>query len=283
MREALFYKDIGEKRVQCVLCPHYCRVKDGDAGFCGARRNTGGKLYSLNYGRVAAVALDPIEKKPLYHYHPGEFVLSVGTVGCNLSCLFCQNWSISKEMQSPTEPMTPEEVIEKTKRLNSFGIAYTYNEPFMWYEFILETAKLAKRAGLENVLVTNGYVNKEPLKELLPFIDAMNIDIKSIEDGFYRKICSGSVEEVLATIKESVRNCHVELTNLIIPTLNDSDENFIRLTDWIHENAGERVPLHFSRYFPCYKMTIPPTPVETLRRAEAIAKKKLKYVYLGNI
>ncbi|HAJ57764.1 MAG TPA: AmmeMemoRadiSam system radical SAM enzyme [Candidatus Omnitrophica bacterium] len=283
MKEALFYKNTGGTDVQCFLCPHFCRIKDGGIGFCGVRKNTGGLLYTLNYGRVAAMALDPIEKKPLYHYHPGEFILSVGTVGCNLSCLFCQNWSIAKEVQAPTEPMTSEEIVEKARQLNSFGIAYTYNEPFIWYEFVLETAKLARRAGLQNVLVTNGYVTLKPLKGLLPFIDAMNIDIKSIEDEFYRKTCSGTVAEVLETIKTSVKNCHVELTNLIIPTLNDSDENFTRLVDWIYENLGRDVPLHFSRYFPCYKMTIPPTPIEALKRAEGIAKKKLKYVYLGNV
>ncbi|MBI5872573.1 MAG: AmmeMemoRadiSam system radical SAM enzyme [Candidatus Omnitrophica bacterium] len=283
MKEALFYKNTGGTTLQCFLCPHFCSIKDGGIGFCGVRQNKDGKLYTVNYGRIAAIALDPIEKKPLYHYHPGEFIFSIGTVGCNLSCLFCQNWSIAKEVQAPTEPMTSEEIIEKAKQLNSFGIAYTYNEPFIWYEFVLETARLAKKAGLENVLVTNGYVSPEPLKELLPFIDAMNIDIKSMEDGFYKKVCSGSVAEVLETVKTSARSCHVELTNLVIPTLNDSDENFTKLVDWIYESVGADVPLHFSRYFPCYKMTIAPTPKETLKRAEAIAKKKLKYVYLGNI
>jgi pyruvate formate lyase activating enzyme len=282
-QEASYYKKIDAATVQCFLCPHECRIREGQAGFCGVRQNEGGKLEALNYGRVASVALDPIEKKPLYRYHGGETILSVGTVGCNLSCLFCQNWSISKEVQTPTEPMTSREVVAKAKELGSFGIAYTYNEPFMWFEFVLETARLARKEKLENVLVTNGYVNPRPLEELLPYIDAMNIDIKSMEDAFYRKVCSGSVAEVLATIKMSAKICHVELTNLIIPTLNDSDDHFKKLTDWIYENLGPDVPLHFSRYFPCYKMTLSPTPKATLERAAAIARKKLTHVYLGNI
>jgi pyruvate formate lyase activating enzyme len=283
MKEALFYEKGDGSLVRCFLCPHFCRIKEGGIGFCGVRKNIGGELFSLNYGRVASIALDPVEKKPLYRFHPGEYVLSAGTVGCNLSCLFCQNWSLSKEVNAPTEAMTSEELIVKAKQLDSFGIAYTYNEPFIWYEFVVETAQKAREQGLKNVLVTNGYVTLEPLKKLLPYIDAMNIDIKSIRNEFYQKVCSGSVKEVLETIKTSAQHCHVELTNLIIPTLNDSEKDITDLTDWIYENCGEAVPLHFSRYFPCYKMTLPPTPKETLVRAEKIARKKLKYVYLGNI
>ncbi len=283
MKEALFYTKIEENTVKCSLCPHFCVIRDGGTGFCGVRKNKGGTLYTANYGRVSSMALDPVEKKPLYHFHPGEFILSVGTVGCNLSCLFCQNWSIAKEVGAPTEPATSQELVKRAKELGSFGIAYTYNEPFIWYEFVYETAQLAKKEGLANVLVTNGYVTPEPLEQLLPYIDAMNIDIKSIEDDFYKKVCSGRVAEVLETVRVSAKRCHVELTNLIIPTLNDSDGNFQKLTDWIYENVGPDVPLHFSRYFPCYKMTLPPTPKETLMRAECIAKKKLNHVYLGNI
>lgn len=282
-KEALFYKKISETETQCFLCPHLCRIKEGKVGFCGVRISKAGRLYSLNYGRAASVALDPIEKKPLYHFHPGEFILSVGTIGCNLSCLFCQNWSISKEVKTPTEPMTSSALIARAVELGSFGIAYTYNEPFIWYEFVRESAQAAQEAGLKNVLVTNGYVSPGPLKELLPFIDAANIDLKSIRDEFYRKVCSGTVAPVLATIRAMKAVCHVELTNLLIPTLNDSDQELSALVDWICDNAGADCPLHFSRYFPCYKMTLPPTPVSTLKRAAAIAKKKLKHVYLGNV
>jgi pyruvate formate lyase activating enzyme len=266
LKEASYYKLSDEKNIRCFLCPHQCLIPEGKTGFCGVRRHQGGKLYALNYSRVASLALDPIEKKPLYHFHPGSFILSAGTIGCNLSCLFCQNWSISKEVAAPTQPVTSRELVRQAQKQNSLGIAYTYNEPFIWFEFVLETARMAREAGLKNVLVTNGYVSPEPLKEILPLIDAANIDIKSIRDEFYKSHCSGRVDEVLETVKTMCRSCHVELTNLLIPTLN-----------------GDKVPLHFSRYFPCYKMTIPSTPLDTLYRAEAIAKKKLKYVYLGNI
>ena len=250
---------------------------------CGVRENQKGKLYSLIYEEITSVALDPIEKKPLYQFHSGESILSIGTKGCNLSCRFCQNWTISKDLNTPTEKLTSEFIIERAKQLNSFGIAYTYNEPFIWYEFVLDTAKLARKQGLKNILVTNGYVNLEPLKNILPFIDAMNIDLKSIEDKFYVNVCGGKLTPVLDVIKESSNHCHIELTNLIIPTLNDSEENLIKLVDWVYGNLGDSVPLHFSRYFPCYKLDIPPTPIATLKKAEDIAKKKLKFVFLGNV
>ena len=174
-------------------------------------------------------------------------------------------------------------MIDKAKECKSFGIAYTYNEPFIWYEFVLEMAKLAKKNSLKNVLVTNGYVNMDPLEEMLPYIDAMNIDLKSFDDEFYAKACKGSLKPVLDVIKRSHESCHIELTNLIIPTLNDSEEVIRKMVDWICTNLGEDVPLHFSRYFPCYQMSLLPTPVETLKKAEKIAKEKLKYVYLGNV
>jgi len=283
MKESLYYEFLPNKRVKCLLCPHNCTISESKTGFCGVRKNIEGKLYSLIYGRITSIALDPVEKKPLYHWHPGEFILSVGTKGCNFKCGFCQNWTISQDMSCPTEEVTSEYLIKETKRLNSFGIAYTYNEPFIWYEFVLDTAKLAKKEGLENILVTNGYINLEPLEEILPYINAANIDLKSMEDSFYRKICGGRLEPVLEVIKRVHRSCHIELTNLVIPELNDKEENFIKLVDWVYENLGSQVPLHFSRYFPCYKFSIPSTSIEILKRAEEIAKRKLKYVYLGNV
>lgn len=283
MKEALFYEALPNNKVKCLLCPHNCLILPEKVGFCGVRYNQKGKLNSLIYEQVSSTALDPIEKKPLYHYHPGEYILSVGTRGCNLACLFCQNWSISQDKNAPTQHITSEELIRQAKRYKSFGIAYTYNEPFIWFEFVLDTAVLAKRAGLENVLVTNGYINTKPLDKILPYIDAMNIDLKSIENEFYQRICQGSLEPVLETIKKAVKNCHIELTNLIVPSLNDKEENFISLVDWVYENLGSEVPLHFSRYFPCYKMDLPSTPLLTLRKAEEIARKKLRYVYLGNV
>jgi len=282
MKEALYYKRAGAG-VNCLLCPQRCKIPEGKTGFCKVRRNKGGRLYSLIYGETTSIALDPIEKKPLYHFHPGAQILSLGTKGCNLSCRFCQNWTISQDPNCPTRPITPKETIAKAKKVDSIGIAYTYNEPFIWYEFIADTARLAREAGFKNVLVTNGFVNQEPLKELLPLIDAMNIDLKSMDDSFYIQHCRGSLYPVLETIKTASKTCHIELTNLVIPTLNDTDEHFERLVDWVEKNAGPQVPLHFSRYFPCNKMDIPPTHIDTLRRAEKIAKTKLKHVHLGNV
>lgn len=283
MHEALYYDKISGTKVHCRLCPHECVIADGKHGICGVRVNDGGKLYSEVYGKMTSIAVDPIEKKPFYHYHPGQYILSLGTRGCNFRCTFCQNWQISQDPLAPTGDITSEEIVSKAEKIKSFGIAYTYNEPFIWYEFVLDTAKLAKSRGIENVLVTNGFVNMEPLEEMLPLIGAMNIDLKSISDDFYRKICNGRIQPILDVIKRSVKSCHVELTTLLIPTLNDSEEEITKLVDWVYTNAGEDVPLHFSRYFPCYKMDLPPTPVETLKRAEYIAKGKLKRVYLGNM
>lgn len=283
MHEALYYEKIGGRRVRCHLCPYECQIPSGGRGACGVRQNEDGVLYSLVYGKTTGVALDPIEKKPLYRYHPGERVLSLGTRGCNLHCEFCQNWHISQELGCPTENITSEEVVERAKGFGSFGIAYTYNEPFIWYEFVFDTAKLAREKGLENVLVTNGYVNIEPLKGMLPYIDAMNIDLKAFDEDFYEKVCRGSLKPVLDVIKISAKHCHVELTNLIIPTLNDSEAMIRKMVDWIYDNLGPEVPLHISRYFPCYKMDLPPTPAETLKKAEGIAREKLKYVYIGNV
>ncbi len=283
MHEALYYEKLESSKVRCRLCPHNCVISEGGRGICGIRINKGGRLFSEIYGKITSLALDPVEKKPLYRFHPGEYILSAGTKGCNLSCSFCQNWSISRNPDAVTEEITSEYIIEKANESKSFGIAYTYNEPFIWYEFVYDTAVMARKAGLLNVLVTNGFVNPEPLEHILPLIDAMNIDLKSFNDEFYRKTCGGSLEPVLQTIKRSVRACHVELTTLVIPTMNDSEEELKRLVDWIYDNAGAETPLHLSRYFPCYKMNLPPTPLESLKRAEHIAKKKLKYVYLGNV
>lgn len=283
LKEASYYQSLEDGKVKCWLCPNQCLIGEGKRGSCGVRENREGKLYSLIYGETTSIALDPIEKKPLYRFYPGSYILSLGSKGCNFHCPFCQNYSTSQDYTHPTQKITPEQTVDKAKELDSLGVAYTYNEPFIWYEFVLDTAKLAKEAGLKNVLVTNGYVKSEPLEEILPFIDAMNIDIKSIEEEFYGKICKGKLAPVLATAKRARETCHIEVTNLIIPTLNDSEENFIRLVDWVAANLGREVPLHFSRYFPHYKMDIPLTPISTLKRAETIARRKLKYVYLGNV
>ncbi|MDD5680390.1 MAG: AmmeMemoRadiSam system radical SAM enzyme [Candidatus Omnitrophica bacterium] len=283
MKEALYYKEESGK-IRCLLCPNDCLIPGGKRGLCGVRVNKDNKLYTEIYNRVTSVALDPVEKKPLYHYHRGEYILSLGTKGCNFACPWCQNWTISQDHDTPTEEITKEKAVEKAKKLGSFGIAYTYNEPFIWFEFVLECAKFARENGLENVLVTNGYVNKAPLEEILPYIDAMNIDIKSIDETFYKKYCLGKLKPVLENTKRAAeKGVHVEITNLIIPTLNDSKEAIETFVDWIFRSLGPETPLHFSRYFPCYKMSLPPTPLSTLEMAKEIADKKLKYVYLGNV
>ena len=282
-KESVHCELLEEGKVRCLLCPNYCLLKKGETGRCGVRQNQNGRLYSLIYGETTSVALDPIEKKPLYHFHPGNSILSLGTKGCNLKCPWCQNWSTSQDLSCPTEKMTPEEAVVRAKQLNSFGIAYTYNEPFIWYEFLYDTARLAHQEGLKNVLVTNGYVNQKPLEEIIGLIDAMNIDVKSMEESFYQKYCGGKLAPVLKSAELSAKRCHIEITNLIIPTLNDKQRDFQKLTDWVAEKLGKDVPLHFSRFFPAYKIDIPPTPIETLRAAEAIAKKRLRFVYLGNV
>jgi len=282
MKEAMYWQPHNGK-VKCLLCPQGCIIAEGNRGTCHVRQNFKGKLYSLNYGRATSVSMDPIEKKPLYHFHPGQMILSLGTVGCNFHCDFCQNWSISQsdDLQA-TEEITPQQAVKIARKYNSFGISYTYNEPFIWFEFVLENAKLAKEVGLKNVLVTNGFVQGEPLAEILPFIDAANIDLKALDDEFYKKICKGRLEPVLKTIKTMYGRAHIELTNLVIPTLNDGKEKISALVDWI-ASVGTDIPLHFSSYYPCYKMNLPRTPVSTLKTAREIAMKKLKYVYIGNV
>jgi pyruvate formate lyase activating enzyme len=282
LKEALFWEKREDGKIHCLLCPVSCIIAEGKIGVCMGRKNQNGILYATNYGRVVSIAIDPIEKKPLYHFYPGTEILSTSPNGCNLRCGYCQNWSIS-QVESPTEYVPPEKLIELALKYNSIGIAYTYTEPLIWYEYIKDTGRLAKQKHLKNVLVTNGYINEPPLLEILPLIDAMNIDVKSMENDFYRDICKGKVEPVLKATELSVRKgVHVEITNLVMPTLNDSDEQIRKLVDWL-AGIDDRIPLHFSRYFPCYKIDLPSTPVATLKRAFKIAKEKLEYVYVGNV
>ena len=281
--KALFWETDEKGDVHCLLCPHGCHISPGHQGICHVRENDEGVLRSLNYSRVSACHWDPIEKKPLFHFHPGASILSLGSVGCNLACAFCQNWSISQG-RSATEHMTPEQAVSLAQsHEDNIGLAYTYNEPFIWYEFVLETARLAKQAGLKNVLVTNGYVNEEPLRRLLPAIDAMNVDIKSMNPDFYRELCHGLPEPPRRTVEIAKEHgCLVEVTNLIVPNWNDTDADITSLVDWV-AGVDPELPLHFSRYYPAYKFTEPPTPRETLVHARDLALKKLHYVYVGNI
>jgi len=280
--EAMYYEKLEAGRVRCRLCPHECTIQPGSAGICRQRVNTGGTLVSRIYGRVTSAGMDPIEKKPLYHFHPGEQILSLGTNGCNFACRHCQNWSISQE-DAYTRELSPEDAVRLAADSKSFGIAYTYNEPLIWYEFVLDTSKLAHGQGLKNVLVTNGFIQPEPLAELLPFIDALNIDLKSIRDEFYKEICKGRLGPVLETAKTAKKAAHLEVTNLVIPTHNDSDEDLTDLADWVRDNLGPDTPAHLSAYFPRYQLKAPPTQPHTLLRAYNIFAARLDHVYVGNM
>ncbi len=282
MIEATYYQKLAGSKVRCTLCPQECVLSEGKSGICRGKKNVGGKLFASNYEMAVSLALDPIEKKPLYHFFPGANILSTGPNGCNFRCRFCQNWTISQET-SPERVIHPKQMAEEASKCKSIGLAYTYAEPLIWYEYVLETSKEIHKLGLKNALVTNGFINEKPLRALLPFIDAMNVDIKSMEGSFYQSICSGSLEPVLRTVQLAYEaGCHVEITNLVVTDLNDSEEHFHKLSDWISKLSPD-IPLHLSRYFPNYKMTVAPTPVETLAMARSIALQKLNYVYVGNV
>ncbi len=279
--EARYYSTQPGGKVRCELCPHFCLLTEGKTGICNGKKNIKGKLIAVNYARLCALAMDPIEKKPMYHLKPGSMILSTGPNGCNLKCSFCQNWEIS-QTEVRTFHMTPEELVKKALAEKSTGIAYTYTEPLIWFEYALDCAKLARENGLINVFVSNGMINPAPLEELLPYIDGMNIDLKSMNPDFYRKICGGKIENVLENIKLAAANTMLEITNLLITDENDSDSDIEELVEYI-ASVNPEIPVHFSRYAPRYRMENPPTPPETLFRAREIAKKKLKHVYLGNI
>ncbi len=284
LREARYYKTIKKEDknfVQCELCPNYCVIAEGKVGLCLGRKNIAGKLYAINYGQVISMALDPIEKKPLYHYFPGSQIFSVATYGCNLQCPFCQNWEISQQ-KIAGQYLSPEQLIKIAQEYPTVGIAYTYTEPLIWFEYLLDVTKLARKQGLKNVLVTNGMINPEPFRELLPWIDALNIDLKSIDEPFYQDFVKGNLPAVKKTIELAKQRCHIELTNLIIPTKNDSRESLENLVNYV-VSLGKDTVLHFSRYFPNYQLNIPMTPTEKLKQALTIAKEKLNYVYVGNI
>uniref|UniRef100_A0A7V4KEW8 AmmeMemoRadiSam system radical SAM enzyme n=1 Tax=Fervidobacterium pennivorans TaxID=93466 RepID=A0A7V4KEW8_FERPE len=286
LKEAMFYEQLNNNMVRCGLCPHSCVIKENAVGVCKVRKNVNGKLYSLNYGEVSSIALDPIEKKPLFHFCPGSLIISVGTWGCNFRCQFCQNWEISQQRPPYVKKITPEDLVDiatEYKHEGNIGIAYTYSEPIVWYEFVYETAKLAKTKNLKNVLVTNGYINDQPLEELIPFIDAMNIDLKAFNNDFYQKVCGGRYEYVLRTIEKAHdAGVHVEVTTLIVTSGND---NFDELEEEFKALAkiSSDIPLHLSRYHPAYRYSEPPTKVEFLIEAYKLAKRYLNYVYLGNV
>ncbi len=282
IKPAAYWKELGDGKVLCTLCPAGCLLTTGKAGICRSRFNQDGKLVTDNYGELVSLAMDPIEKKPLYHFHPGTEILSTGPNSCNFACVNCQNWTISQK-KTKTMYFPPERLVETALQYRSLGVAFTYTEPMVWFEYIMDTAPLLREKGLKTVLVSNGYINPEPLEELLQVIDAINIDLKSIRPDFYKKICKAKLEPVLATIQRVAHSpVHLEITNLLIPTLNDSDKDIEKLTDFI-ASLSPLIPLHISAYRPDYKLDIPATPVETMLRAYRIASKKLKYVFLGNV
>lgn len=270
----------------CEICPHHCALDDGQTGLCRARKNINGVILCENYGRLTSIALDPIEKKPLYHFYPGSRILSVGSYGCNLRCPFCQNCKISMadENHASYQVVTPEVLVEKALELvpkGNIGIAYTYNEPLVGYEFVLDCSRLARESGLKNVVVTNGTICEEPLHNLLPFIDAMNIDLKGITESFY-KMVGGYLETVKQTIEMAVKACHVEVTTLIVPGENDGNKQMDELAKWL-SSIDPQIPLHISRFFPRYKMADRlATPVETVFELAGVARRYLQYVYEGN-
>ena len=288
MKEALFYEKLDDQKVKCHLCPHNCIIKNQKRGICGVRKNSGGILYSENYGEITGLGFDPVEKKPLYHFHPGRNILSVGSIGCNLKCFFCQNWEISQATIDDIPRRQTHQVQDivqmAEKRSDNLGVAFTYNEPTIYYEFMLDTARKLKAAGLKNVMVTNGYINKEPLKQLIPYIDAFSIDLKGFTEEFYRKNTSSTLEPIKEAILQIGKSdSFLEITNLVIPGLNDQIDQFQEMLEWIASNLGKNTILHLSRYYPGYKSHIQPTSVSKLKEFYTLAKEHLNYVYLGNV
>lgn len=286
MKEAMYWRKLSEGMGECLLCPHACRVREGRVGLCKNRGFAEGRLTALGYGRISAAHLDPMEKKPLYHFHPGKSVYSIGGWGCNFSCAFCQNASISQ--QPPDRDAgpchSPASVVETAIQQGSRALAFTYNEPLVNIEYIRDCAALARERGLSNVLVTNGYVNREPAADLLPLIDALNVDIKCIEEDFYTRQCRGTLQPVLDfCVQARQAGCHLEITNLVIPNLNDQPGQITELAVWIRDHLGVNTPLHLSAYRPEYRLKIPATPRAIMERAFSAAEAVLPYVYLGNM
>ena len=299
LMECKYYRQLDERprvgerssgigRIECQLCPHHCKIAKGKTGICRSRRNKDGMLVSEVYGKPCSLAIDPIEKKPLYHFHPGIKCLSIACTGCNFRCLNCQNHEISQVSPSDVGhyDLSPSQIVELCLEHHCPGIAYTYTEPLTYLEYIVDTARLAREKGLWNILVTAGYVCQEPLEDLLPYLDAANIDLKSFSDDIYQKVSGGHLQPVLDTILAMQKaGVWIELTNLIIPGINDDMTMIRQMCCWIVDNDLADNPLHFSRFFPRYKMQdIPPTPIHTLKEAKAIAiEEGIKHVYLGNV
>ncbi|MBU0549784.1 MAG: AmmeMemoRadiSam system radical SAM enzyme [Candidatus Omnitrophica bacterium] len=288
LKEAYYYQKLDKQSVQCQLCPRQCIIAPGKRGFCRVRENIEGILYSLVYAQPCAVHIDPIEKKPLFHFLPSSSAFSVATAGCNFKCAYCQNWQISQARPEEVDSvyLPAQELVKKALESGCLTIAYTYSEPVIFYEYMLESAKLAKASGIRNVMHSNGFINEQPLRELCKYLDAANIDLKGFSQKHYREIALGDLEAVLRTLKIlKQEGVWVEITNLILPGFNDGEEEISKMCLWIRENLGEEVPVHFSRFWPMYKLlSLSPMPISTLQKARKIALDcGLKYVYLGNV
>ena len=286
--EASFYEQLQDNEIMCGLCPFGCKVKDGERGRCRVRENRGGKYYTLVYGRPVALNNDPVEKKPFFHVYPGSKVFSIATVGCNIRCKFCQNWEISQANPSDVRVryVSPGVIAATAKRVGSTAVAYTYSEPTIFYEYMTDCAKAAKDLGLGNIMISNGFMQPEPLKQLAPLMSAIKIDLKAFNQQFYGKVCGGLLTPVLDTLKRlKGHGVWFEIVVLLIPTLNDNMDDIRRMSEWIVKELGPNVPLHFTRFHPCYKIrNLPRTPPRTLHRARSIAMASgCNFVYTGNM
>lgn len=287
MREALMWRPLDGGKVECRLCAHRCKIDDGASGICTVRKNEGGKLLATSYGMVSSMGPDPIEKKPLYHFMPGTRAFSLGGIGCNFRCDYCQNWSISQDYSTRgLKKVEPDEVPILAHKNKCQSVSWTYNEPTIWHEFTIDSSKLAKSAGLATTYVTNGYITEEALREISPYLDAMNIDVKGFTDEFYRKRCKARLQPVLDTCALATElGIFIELTYLIIPTQNDAPAEIKQFCEWVRDSLNPDVPIHFSRYHPDFNYReAPRTPMETMHLAHKIAKDAgLNHVYLGNV
>jgi len=290
MKESYLYKKLPAGKVLCLTCSHNCVILPGRRGICGVRQNIDGKLYSLVYGKAIAEHIDPIEKKPLYHFLPHTFTYSIATVGCNFRCDWCQNWQISQspKLENPIQgfELTPAEIVERAKQTKCPSISYTYTEPTIFLEYALDTMKLAHRRGLANIWVSNGYMSQQTLKLILPYLDAINVDLKSFKENTYQKYCGAKLKPILENLKTIAKSkVHLEITTLVIPGINDSTKEIEQIAQFIAKELGQDIPWHISRFFPAYKMNeTAQTPLEILKTAAAIGKRTgLQFIHLGNI
>lgn len=288
-KTAMFYEKLNDK-VHCYLCPHNCVIENGHYGKCNVRKHEDGELFTLNYGEITSASLDPIEKKPLYYFKPSTYILSVGSFGCNFVCGFCQNHSISQYLpqnnyKNRSDYVSKEDLVQiALGTAYNIGIAFTYNEPSIWYEYVYDCARLLKEIDPKAsvVLVTNGYISEEPLKQLLPYIDAMNIDLKSFNNTYYKNLCGGSLKPVLKSIEIAAKSCHIEVTTLLVTGENDNLDEVEQIAEFL-SIIDNNIPLHLSRYFPRYRHSAPPTDIRIMKQAEQVAKRYLNRVLLGNI